>query len=641
MRTPVPSTPCNLRASWGSEPDRENRRRPRGRLTAPSPLGRRRRVRGLPRRRSQRVDGARRVAERRRSRSPRAGSHLRAQRPCAPRRDAAAHVQSAPLTGRRKRPEALVSRTHGSSSTTPSSAGSSRRSSRCASSPSSLQRPAEVTEQLARVYGSLGWRAERMRAVKDLTARFPDDLRRARALPRRARGGRRAHRSRQGRRADQAARSPTPRSISIAPSHGATGKRRSPSSTARQKRRPDRKEIAGRIADVLARSGDPSAAAAQLEKALAKNPAGRAGALSPRRPRVREGRHIRAPARARRGAPGRTRRAPRSARRVDLIEGASLLEPYRIDGRKVIREFEAVGEVRQAHGGQRRAHPRLRGDLGSPRRLERDARARDSSRMQSQEAVDKEAEQSRPTGLVLRLRVIKPDGSILEPEPVAGKPTLTMPHLEVGDYFEIEHITPEPERRQKGAPLPRAALVLPRSRQGLLAERVRRHRAEGPAARDRDRRQRVRAEERAPGTFVERRWRVDESPPAPEEPDSPNPREFLPSVRVGWGINLDDTLARFVDAASEETPLDPRCPASPTKSCAASRRRRRTNGRGGSTSWVGRARPRREGERRTARRVRESGIAAGRVPLPPAPARDPGRARAREEPHRDARRSGR
>jgi hypothetical protein len=60
------------------------------------------------------------------------------------------------------------------------------------------------------------------------------------------------------------------------------------------------------------------------------------------------------------------------------------------------------------------------------------------------------------------------------------------------------------------------------------------------------------------GTFVERRWRVDESPPAPEEPDAAQPVEFLPSVRVGWGITLKDTIERLVDAAADETPLDPR-----------------------------------------------------------------------------------
>src|SRR6202035_5955764 len=36
-----------------------------------------------------------------------------------------------------------------------------------------------------------------------------------------------------------------------------------------KKRRPDRKEIAARVADVLARAGDPRAAADQIEKTLA------------------------------------------------------------------------------------------------------------------------------------------------------------------------------------------------------------------------------------------------------------------------------------------------------------------------------------------------------------------------------------
>ena len=57
---------------------------------------------------------------------------------------------------------------------------------------------------------------------------------------------------------------------------------------------------------------------------------------------------------------------------------------------------------------------------------------------------------------------------------------------------------------------------------------------------------------------MERRWRVDLSPPAESEPDSPPITEFLPSVRVGWGVSLDATLARLVDLAGDDTPLDPR-----------------------------------------------------------------------------------
>jgi hypothetical protein len=43
-----------------------------------------------------------------------------------------------------------------------------------------------------------------------------------------------------------------------------------------------------------------------------------------------------------------------------------------------------------------------------------------------------------------------------------------------------------------------------------------------------------------------------------EEPDAPRITEFLPSVRVGWGVRLDDVLERLVDNTADETPLDPR-----------------------------------------------------------------------------------
>ncbi|HVJ92277.1 MAG TPA: tetratricopeptide repeat protein, partial [Labilithrix sp.] len=130
----------------------------------------------------------------------------------------------------------------------------------------------QITEQLARVYARLGWRAERMRTVKELAERFPDD-REALALylsaleddGALAEADTVAARIKQ---LDPDAEVDLDRAIARRDWQAAIQELRR-----LEKRRPDRKEIAGRIADVLMRSGDPSAAAAQLEKALAKNPA--------------------------------------------------------------------------------------------------------------------------------------------------------------------------------------------------------------------------------------------------------------------------------------------------------------------------------------------------------------------------------
>ena len=54
------------------------------------------------------------------------------------------------------------------------------------------------------------------------------------------------------------------------------------------------------------------------------------------------------------------------------------------------------------------------------------------------------------------------------------------------------------------------------------------------------------------GALVTRRWRVDRSPAVPEEPGAAPIQEYLPNVRIGWGISLDDTLGRMVDAVSDE-----------------------------------------------------------------------------------------
>src|SRR5262249_11299574 len=196
------------------------------------------------------------------------------------------------------------------------------------------------------------------------------------------------------------------------------------------KRRPDRKDIAGRIADVLERSGDPSSAAKQLDQALAKNPEDSAVRLRLADRAYARG-HAAALQHAPAGALGAGGKGTEIREAIDLLEGASNLEPYRIDGRKVIREFEAWEKTGKRMDGTAArvldysalwVHPD-----GSSEMLEHEI-----MRIQSQEAIGKEAEQPPPEGVVLRLRVIKPDGSVLEPEPVQGKPTLTMPHLEVG-----------------------------------------------------------------------------------------------------------------------------------------------------------------------------------------------------------------
>jgi hypothetical protein len=314
--------------------------------------------------------------------------------------------------------------------------------------------------------------------------------------------------------------------------------------------------LAGRIADVLMRSGDPSAAATQLEKALAKNPEDVAARF-----RIADHAYAKGDTTALRRALAEALQAGAKGsvirEAVEIVEGATLLEPYRKDGRKVIREFEAW-EKKGKHmdGNAARvldyAAVWVHSD-GSSEMLEHEI-----LRMQSQEAIGKEAEQKPPDGLVLRLRVIKPDGSVLEPEAVSGKPTLTMPHLEVGDYLEIEHITATASEGGKGKRYRGPHWFFREADKGYW-------RSEFVVVTPKDRPVEIEtvgtvsppkvAEQ---GTFVERRWRVDESPPAPEEPDAPSAREFLPSVRVGWGIDLENTLVRYVDAASEETPLDPR-----------------------------------------------------------------------------------
>ncbi|MEO6574386.1 MAG: tetratricopeptide repeat protein, partial [Polyangiaceae bacterium] len=252
----------------------------------------------------------------------------------------------------------------------------------------------EILEGLSRLYTRLGWRSERMAALQDLGKRFPDDV-----------GALRAYLG--------ALEEDGP--LAQADIVGARIKKLDPDSEvdldralARHdwkaaiaelerlgKRRPDRKEIAGRIADVLERAGDPSAAATQLSKALTKNPEDATARF-----RLADRAFAKGDTYALRKALAESLEAGASAEAlreaISLVEGAISLEPYRMDGRAIVKEFERWEKTgKHMDGNAARVldysalwvHPD-----GSSEMLEHEIQ-----RIQSQEAVGKEAEQPPPT----------------------------------------------------------------------------------------------------------------------------------------------------------------------------------------------------------------------------------------------------
>jgi tetratricopeptide (TPR) repeat protein len=414
----------------------------------------------------------------------------------------------------------------------------------------------EVHEQLATTYARLGWQGERLRALSDLAARFPDDVSALRldleALDQQGPVTEADAIATRIKKLDPDSEVDLDRAIARHDWKGAIAEL-----DRLQKRRPDRKEIAARMGDVLARAGDPSAAASQLEKALAKNPLDASARFDLADAKFAKG-DTHALRRALADALAVGAKASELRDAIDLLEGATYLEPWRLDGKKQIRDFEAWEKKGHHMDGTAArvldysalwVHPD-----GSSDMLEHEI-----LRIQSQEEIGRESEQQQPTGLVLRLRVIKPDGTQLEPEPVEGKPTLTMPNLEVGDYIEIEHITSEAgdgskgkryhgptwffREADKGYWRSEFAVITPKDKKLDIETR-----GNVPAPKERD----------VGPTFMERRWLVEDSPPAPEEPEAAPPQEYLPSVRIGWGVTLEDTVARYVDLGQDTMPLDPR-----------------------------------------------------------------------------------
>ena len=292
----------------------------------------------------------------------------------------------------------------------------------------------DIAKGLAAIYGRIGWKPEHAKAVKLAAERFPNDpdalhdLLRLDELDGDLEGSDRI--AARLHKLDPEAEIDLERAL----------ERRNFRAAIKElerlgKVRKDRRDITARIADLLARAGDSRESMAKLEAALQKKPQDPEARLALADARFARGDRS-ALARALVDAihTGSDTGALRDA--IELVDGMTELSPYRIDGKKVIAEYEAAKPDMPGTAARVLDYSTIwiHAD-GSARMLEHEILA-----IQSREAIQEQAEQ-RPRGLLLKIRTIKSDGRVLDPEIVPNKETVTMPHLEVGDYIETETIT--------------------------------------------------------------------------------------------------------------------------------------------------------------------------------------------------------
>ena len=298
----------------------------------------------------------------------------------------------------------------------------------------------------------------------------------------------------------------------------------------------------GEIADVLLAQGNARAALKDLEALVD---------LAPRDARVR----IRlADAQMAAGVPSKARATIAEAlrlfpgrqdvRQVARLAGLPLpLDDFRLDGAAVVRDFLASGRKYQAPAVVvlDRAVERVFPD-GTRLVL-----THSITQVLSKDAIENVGEVQVPSGAeILVLRTRKADGSLREAEESAGKSSVSVPDLGVGDFVEAETLEVKEPReafapgfigerfffRSPEAPLDRSEYVLVAPRSMHL---------------DVNRRAGATAPVETAGLDETRilRFVVHESPRILPERSSVTASEWVPSVRVSSGITLED-WSRFL-----------------------------------------------------------------------------------------------
>lgn len=406
-------------------------------------------------------------------------------------------------------------------------------------------------EALARVYGELGWKAEHRQTVFSRAERFPDDLDGVYAA------AQAYEESGEFERADALYARVRKLDPDTEVFVGRAVERRDYKTALAeleklQARRPHRKELIERFEELVKRDGGKYDVVALLEQAIEKEPTSGAARLQ-----LADYRYARGDKKSLEAMlveavrDGANTGALKGA--LDLVEGMTELERFRLDSEAVIRDYEASGKRLEGTAARVLDYMTVwvRSD-GSSRLLEHEI-----VKIQSSEAITEFSEQKVGEGIILKARVIKQDGSILEPELVPGKPTITFPHVEIGDYIETERLFgtfihaegqayegPNWFFREQNVAYARSEFIFiaPKDRSVEFAFHGG---APQPQVHDE-------------GYFRVYHFRVDESPAAPNEPYSVPISEYLPNVHVSWGLNIERRLNLMSKLAVETTPIDPR-----------------------------------------------------------------------------------
>jgi len=238
-----------------------------------------------------------------------------------------------------------------------------------------------------------------------------------------------------------------------------------------------------------------------------------------------------------------------AARRMDAFrDGTDLLAKYDRDGLEVIRSFEKTP----------RKFDTATVVLFDFAAVEAYAdgsfveRVHTISKVLDKRGIDELGEAHVPGGAeVVHLRTIKKDGRILEPESIAGKESISLPNLDVGDYVELEFLQATSPRgdgmpgwsaspfyfRSEGTPLLESVYVV-RAPKGVEVD------AHNGAPQ---------AEILEDGDVVTLRMTSRDNTAFVPEPGSVRGDEFLPWVQVGTGADEASVAWLFADGLAGAT----------------------------------------------------------------------------------------